>query len=304
MKYWLDRGKRTLSQDGTFIYRKFIHGLALVVVVALCLEAGLLTVGAGAETGQASKPAVSEEPAGRGQGVADRLGTAAASQLDSALFSTELQRVGQTSTAARPSALLFLPLQSASNSFGPPRLGTEKLKRVSRVRKAVKDKPFIPEKRLANEDPSLNGKPAPASKPATKPVKSISVLATGYTAGIESTGKKPGHRLYGITRSGVKVRRGQVSTIAADTRVLPIGTILYVPGYGYSVVADTGSKIKGHRIDLYFDTTKQVYSQWGKKQVTVQVLKVGNGKLDQKTLNRLNQAMKAGKGILLEETKS
>ncbi|MGK9253319.1 3D domain-containing protein [Paenibacillus humicus] len=126
------------------------------------------------------------------------------------------------------------------------------------------------------------------------PVKSISVLATGYTAGIESTGKRPGHPLYGITRSGVKVKRGQVSTIAADTKVLPIGTLLFIPGYGYGVVADTGSKIKGKRIDLYFDTTRQVYKEWGKKQVTVQVIRYGSGKLDQRMLNRLNETVKAG----------
>lgn len=75
----------------------------------------------------------------------------------------------------------------------------------------------------------------------------VEVIATGYTAGVESTGKRPGHPQYGITYSGVKVRRDQVSTIAADPRLFPIGTLLYIPGYGYGVVADTGSAIKGKR---------------------------------------------------------
>src|SRR6185312_15277556 len=78
------------------------------------------------------------------------------------------------------------------------------------------------------------------------------VVATGYTAGIESTGKEPGHPLYGITYSGVKVKRDLYSTIAADPKVFPLGTILFIPGYGYGVVADTGSAIKGNIIDLYF----------------------------------------------------
>ena len=139
--------------------------------------------------------------------------------------------------------------------------------------------------------------------PVLMPLKTLSVLATGYTAGVESTGKKPGHPLYGITRSGVKVKRSQVSTIAADTDVLPIGTLLYVPGYGYSVVADTGSKIKGYRIDLYFDTIAQVYKEWGKKQVTVQVLKMGKGKLSEDMLNELNESIRAGLGPLTDETR-
>src|SRR5699024_6775981 len=71
------------------------------------------------------------------------------------------------------------------------------------------------------------------------------VTATGYTAGKESTGKTPNHPLYGVTYSGVKVTRGTFSTIAADPDVFPIGTILYIPDYGYGVVADTGSAIKG-----------------------------------------------------------
>src|SRR5699024_9599553 len=54
------------------------------------------------------------------------------------------------------------------------------------------------------------------------------VVATGYTAGAESTGKSPGHPQYGITYSGVNVTRDLYSTIAADLSVFPLGTILYI----------------------------------------------------------------------------
>lgn len=128
-------------------------------------------------------------------------------------------------------------------------------------------------------------------------VASVEVVATGYTAGFESTGKKPGHPQYGITYSGVKVRRGQVSTVAADPKLFPIGTLLYIPGYGYGVVADTGSAIKGYRIDLYFNTIKEVYAEWGKRKVAVKVLRKGSGKLSQDWLNQINRAVEAGKPI-------
>nr|WP_325176657.1 3D domain-containing protein [Paenibacillus alkalitolerans] len=121
-----------------------------------------------------------------------------------------------------------------------------------------------------------------------KRYKTVDVTATGYYAGVESTGKAPGHPQYGITFSGVKVRRDLFSTIAADRKVFPIGTILHIPGYGYGVVADTGSAIKGKKIDLYFETKKQVYSQWGKKKVRVTVIRKGDGKLDEKELEMLN----------------
>jgi 3D (Asp-Asp-Asp) domain-containing protein len=118
---------------------------------------------------------------------------------------------------------------------------------------------------------------------------SLEVVATGYTAGKESTGKTPDHPEYGITYSGVKVKRDLFSTIAADLTVFPIGTILYIPGYGYGVVADKGSAIKGNKIDLYYETVTDVYDKWGKKKVHVYVVKKGEGKLTEDELVKLNE---------------
>lgn len=125
----------------------------------------------------------------------------------------------------------------------------------------------------------------------------VSVLATGYTAGVESTGKRPGHPQYGVTYSGVKVRRSKVSTIAADTRVFPLGTLLYIPGYGYGCVADTGSRIKGKRIDLYFPSTRQVFKEWGKKQVEVKVIRRGSGRVTETMLDEMNEVAVAGQDL-------
>lgn len=118
--------------------------------------------------------------------------------------------------------------------------------------------------------------------------RSMEVTATGYTSGVESTGKHPGHPEYGITYSGVRVKRDIYSTIAADLRVFPIGTILFIPEYGYGVVADKGGAIKGNRLDLYYETVDDVYSEWGKKKLHVYVVKMGNGKLSEQDLELLN----------------
>lgn len=121
-----------------------------------------------------------------------------------------------------------------------------------------------------------------------KKYPSKKVTATGYTAGEESTGKNPGDELYGITFSGVKVKRDTYSTIAADPDVFPIGSILFIPGYGYGVVADTGSAINGKIIDLYYDTVDDVFNEWGKKKVKVYVVKEGDGSFSEKELVALN----------------
>ncbi|WP_010196531.1 3D domain-containing protein [Bacillus sp. m3-13] len=115
------------------------------------------------------------------------------------------------------------------------------------------------------------------------------VHATGYTAGYESTGKNPGDPSYGITYSGLKVKRDLYSTIAADISVFPIGTILFIPGYGYGVVADIGGAIKGNKIDLYYDTVDEVFNDWGKQTIDVYIIKKGDGTLTEEELNQLNE---------------
>lgn len=145
---------------------------------------------------------------------------------------------------------------------------------------------------------TANAKPGKEEKQEVIPLEqsrdwskyqSVVVTATGYTAGTESTGKHPGHPQYGITYSGVRVKRDLYSTIAADLNVFPIGTILFIPGYGYGVVADKGGAIKGNTLDLYYETVQDVYKQWGKRQLKVYVVKMGDGKLSEEELTRLNE---------------
>lgn len=155
--------------------------------------------------------------------------------------------------------------------------------------------PASTEEKIDSADPMKKRVPSvTVSAPKEEQVlHTVKVTATGYTAGFESTGKKPGHKQYGITYSGVKVKRdkNKVSTIAADPNVFPLGSILYIPDYGYGIVADTGSAIKGEKIDLYFTTTKQVYNEWGKKDVEVQVIKRGSGKCTEEMLEKLGAAI-------------
>jgi 3D (Asp-Asp-Asp) domain-containing protein len=81
--------------------------------------------------------------------------------------------------------------------------------------------------------------------------KVIRATLTAYTAGIESTGKTPSHPAYGITASGARVREGR--TIAVDPRLIPIGSVVYIEGVGIRVAEDTGSAIRGAKIDVYMN---------------------------------------------------
>lgn len=61
-------------------------------------------------------------------------------------------------------------------------------------------------------------------------------------------------------------------SIAADTRFYPFGTKMYVPGYGWGIVEDRGSAIKGPtRIDLYFESHEEAL-KWGRRKLYVKII--------------------------------
>jgi len=104
--------------------------------------------------------------------------------------------------------------------------------------------------------------------------KSLKVRATAYNADFDSTGKSPGDPGYGITSTGARAKRNAdgYSTIAVDPRVIPLGTKLWVDGYGYAIAEDVGGAIKGNHIDLYFDSSSEMWD-WGSRSVNVYILK-------------------------------
>lgn len=69
-----------------------------------------------------------------------------------------------------------------------------------------------------------------------------------------------------LTATGRRVVRDPngISTIAVDPSVIPLGSLVYVEGYGKAVAADTGSAIKGNIIDVYLNSTSECRS-WGRK---------------------------------------
>lgn len=103
---------------------------------------------------------------------------------------------------------------------------------------------------------------------------SIRMRATAYTSDYASTGKEPGNSGFGITASGTVAKRNRdnYSSVAVDPRVIPLGTRLYVEGYGYAVAEDTGGAIKGNRIDLFFNSNSDA-NNWGVRWVNVYVIK-------------------------------
>ncbi|SHK51545.1 3D domain-containing protein [Tepidibacter formicigenes] len=99
--------------------------------------------------------------------------------------------------------------------------------------------------------------------------KTLDVTATAYTAGFESTGKKPGDSGYGKTYMGTTVRPG---VIAVDPKVIPLGSKVYIPYIGKTCTAeDIGGAIKGNKIDIYMSELSKA-KKFGRKKLKVYIL--------------------------------
>ncbi len=66
-------------------------------------------------------------------------------------------------------------------------------------------------------------------------------------------------------------RPAKFGVVAVDPRVIPLGSRLYVEGYGYATAADIGSAIKGNRIDVFFESERDC-QRWGLRSTKVYVL--------------------------------
>ncbi|WP_341356408.1 3D domain-containing protein [Rossellomorea sp. y25] len=95
-------------------------------------------------------------------------------------------------------------------------------------------------------------------------VKEVNVTATAYTAYCEGC--------IGITKTGVDlIENPDARVIAVDPSVIPLGSKVYVEGYGYSRAEDTGGAIKGKRIDIYMEKEKDAL-KYGVQDVKVKII--------------------------------
>ncbi len=124
---------------------------------------------------------------------------------------------------------------------------------------------------------------AKAQKPATQqPVaketetsapsssRELRVVATAYTADPLENGYKAGDQVKSALGHNLTANPN-MKLIAVDPSVIPLGSKVWVEGYGVAIAGDTGGAIKGNKIDVLMPD-KGTSSNWGRKTVTVKVL--------------------------------
>ena len=136
----------------------------------------------------------------------------------------------------------------------------------------------VPVEKIVEE--GIKEKPVPVEKPVQEAeAQSAKNTIHGYTYSdvltMSATAYCPctkccGSNAKGITASGMKA---QLGVVAVDKRVIPLGTKLFVEGYGYCIAADTGGAIKGNKIDLCYNTHySALNSGFGHTPVKVYIL--------------------------------
>jgi len=94
--------------------------------------------------------------------------------------------------------------------------------------------------------------------------KEIIVEASAYTASCEGCS--------GITATGIDLKANpNAKVISVDPSIIPLGSKVYVEGYGEAIAGDTGGAIKGKRIDVFFPSQQDAIN-FGVKQLKVTIL--------------------------------
>lgn len=108
-----------------------------------------------------------------------------------------------------------------------------------------------------------------------RPARTMTMLVTAYSPDERSCGKWAD----GITASGYSVWTNGMKMVAADTSILPFGSLVSIPGYDDGSVVpvlDRGGKIKGRRLDVLYPTHERAL-KWGAQRLEVTIWEYADG---------------------------
>jgi len=123
------------------------------------------------------------------------------------------------------------------------------------------------EKAAAPVEKAATAKKEAVAKASAEPAsgKEMTVSATAYTAFCAGCS--------GVTATGQDLRSNpNQKVIAVDPTVIPLGSKVWVEGYGVAIAGDTGGAIKGNKIDVFIPS-QDAAMDWGRKNITIKILK-------------------------------
>jgi resuscitation-promoting factor RpfB len=115
---------------------------------------------------------------------------------------------------------------------------------------------------------AVGTKPKPvvsrSKAPSSSGGREFYVSSTAYTANCSGCS--------GTTATGFNLKANpNAKVIAVDPNVIPLGSKVYVEGYGYAIASDTGGAIRGNKIDVFFSSQSQALG-WGRRTVKIRII--------------------------------
>lgn len=186
-------------------------------------------------------------------------------QVESVIKENELKLISYPINTIDSSSSSINDLQDAVETLKQllPQISTSSV--IDKAKSYIsKGNDLISKKKEAEKAPATpNNNSAAPSKPSSGK-KTLSMEATAYS----------GHTTTAMGLKPVRDPNG-ISTIAVDPNVIPLGSKVYVSGYGYAIASDTGGAIKGNIIDLFMNSEAEC-TQFGRQQVTVTIIAYPN----------------------------
>ncbi|MGN4623537.1 cell wall-binding protein EntB [Bacillus cereus group sp. MYBK228-1] len=143
-----------------------------------------------------------------------------------------------------------------------------KAREIAKAKEEAKAREIAKAKEEAKAREALKAKEESKNN-AQSAKRELTVVATAYTADPSENGTYGGRVLTAMGHD--LTANPNMRIIAVDPKVIPLGSKVWVEGYGEAIAGDTGSAIKGNRIDVLMGSKSKAMN-WGRQTVKVKIL--------------------------------
>ncbi len=226
-----------------------------------------------AKAGEAAKAreAAKAEAAAEAQAAAKAQEAAKAREAAKAEAAAEAQAAAKAQEAAKAR-------EAAKAEAAAEAQAAAKAQEAAKAREAAKAEAVAEAQEAAEAREAAKAQKPATQQPVAKETETsapsssreLRVVATAYTADPLENGYKAGDQVKSALGHNLTANPN-MKLIAVDPSVIPLGSKVWVEGYGVAIAGDTGGAIKGNKIDVLMPD-KGTSSNWGRKTVTVKVL--------------------------------
>ncbi|MCY9091503.1 LysM peptidoglycan-binding and 3D domain-containing protein [Bacillus mojavensis] len=179
-------------------------------------------------------------------------------------LSSDMIYAGSTLSVKGQATAANTVTENAQTSAPQTETKQEAVQKEQPKQEAVQQQPKQETKAAADTSVKTEEKAVESNTNQQEATKELTVTATAYSANDGG--------ISGVTATGIDLNKNpNAKVIAVDPNVIPLGSKVYVEGYGEATAADTGGAIKGNKIDVFVPNKSDAHN-WGVRTVSVKVL--------------------------------